>query len=111
LPNAHGIRGIFIGFAENQKGYLFYSPASRQIYISGDITFDESFGSTIATTWRLNRDSLALCPAASAIPDVNTTIEHTGEVTAPEDALPALIPAGVEEGGSHGDNEHPLQAT
>jgi len=106
-----GIRGIFIDFAENQKGYLFYSPASRQIYISGDITFDESFGSTIATTRCLNRDSLALRPAPSAIPDVNTTIEHTGEVIAPEDALPALIPAGVEEGELHSNNKHPLQAT
>jgi hypothetical protein len=54
---------------------------------------------------------LALRPAPSAIPDVNTTIEHTGEVIAPEDALPALIPAGVEEGELHSNNKHPLQAT
>jgi hypothetical protein len=54
------MRGIFIGFAKNQKSYLFYSPASCQIYISGDMTFDESFSSTIAMTWRLNRDNLAL---------------------------------------------------
>jgi hypothetical protein len=54
------MRGIFICFAKNQKSYLFYSPASCQIYISGDMTFDESFSSTIAMTWRLNRDNLAL---------------------------------------------------
>jgi len=72
------IHGIFIDFGKNQKGFLFYSPASRQIYISGDMTFDESFSSTIAMTWRLNRDDLALRPAASDIPDINTTLEHTG---------------------------------
>jgi transposase InsO family protein len=33
-----GIRRIFIGFVDNQNGYLFYSPASRQIYVSGDVT-------------------------------------------------------------------------
>jgi hypothetical protein len=64
----HSIRGIFIGFDKIQKGYLFYSPASRQIYISGDVTFDETFSSTIATTWRLHRDNLALHPASSDIP-------------------------------------------
>ncbi len=75
-----GIRGIFVGFAENQKGYLFYSPASRQVYISADITFDEGFSSTIATTWRLHRDTLALRPAISDPPLVSTTLEHTGDV-------------------------------
>jgi hypothetical protein len=75
-----GIRGIFVGFAENQKGYLFYSPASRQLYVSADITFDETFSSTITTTWRLHRDTLALRPAMSDIPTVSTTLEHTGDV-------------------------------
>jgi hypothetical protein len=91
-----GIRGIFIGFDKNQKGYLFYSPASRQIYLSGDIMFDESFNSTIATTWRLNRDSLALRPAISNLPNVTTTLEHTGAVANPEDIH-------VEEGDFHDD--------
>jgi transposase InsO family protein len=87
-----GIRGIFIGFAENQKGYLFYSPASRQIYVSGDVTFDETFSSTIATTWRLHRDNLAIRPATSDIPIVTTTLEHTGSV---DDTCPNCA---VEEG-------------
>jgi len=75
-----GIRGIFVGFARNQKGYLFYSPASRQLYISGEITFDKAFTSTIATTWRLHRNNLALCPVNSNIPVVTMTLEHTGVV-------------------------------
>jgi hypothetical protein len=37
-----GIRGILVGFSSCQKGYLFYSPASRQLYILGDVTFDET---------------------------------------------------------------------
>jgi hypothetical protein len=43
----HGIRGIFIGFNWNQKGYIFYAPESCQIYISGDVLFDESFGAAM----------------------------------------------------------------
>jgi len=86
-----GIRGIFVGMADNQKGYLFYSPASRQLYISGDITFDETFSSTIATTWRPHRENLALRPVTSSIPDVSTTLEHTGDVT-------TTLPPDVEEG-------------
>jgi len=86
-----GIRGIFVSMTDNQKGYLFYSPGSRQLYISGDITFDETFSSTIATTWRPHRDNLALHPVTSSIPDVSTTLEHTGDVT-------TTLPPDVEEG-------------
>jgi hypothetical protein len=78
----------------------------------GDKAFDESFGSPIATTWRLNRDSLALCLATSAIPDVNATTEHTGGVTKPESVLPALTTSGVKEGETPDDdqsNQPPLQ--
>ena len=55
-----GMRGIFIGFPYQQKGYLLYVPASRQIVSSGDVMFDETFFSTIVTNWRQFHDSLAL---------------------------------------------------
>jgi transposase InsO family protein len=42
-----GFRGIFVGFELNQKGYVFYAPGSRQLYISNDIIFDETFSSTL----------------------------------------------------------------
>jgi hypothetical protein len=113
-----GIQGIFIGLAANQKGYLFYSPASRQIFVSGDVTFDEQFSSTIATTWRPHRDNVALRPVASHIPTVSTTIEQTGDVvdTLPSivdegaahvdaDDIPPLIPHSVEEGETHVDED------
>jgi hypothetical protein len=34
-----GMRGIFIGFDVNTKGYLFYMPGSRNIMVSADATF------------------------------------------------------------------------
>jgi len=79
----HGIRGIFFGLDQNQKGYILYAPASRRLCISANITFDEQFNSTIAHTWQLQHDSLALCPVSSDIPLATTTIEHTGEVMVP----------------------------
>jgi hypothetical protein len=62
-----GMRGIFIGFDDNKKGYLFYMPGSRNIVNSGDAIFDETFYSAIATTWQQHKDSLALQPASSFI--------------------------------------------
>lgn len=46
-----GTRGIFIGFPSNQKGYLIFCLGSRQILVSDDVIFDESFQAAIATTW------------------------------------------------------------
>ncbi len=72
----HGTRGIFIGFHANQKSYAIYSPGSRQIIISDDVIFDENFTSAIATTWQQHKDSLALKPVNSYVPDITTTLEH-----------------------------------
>ncbi len=86
-----GTRGIFLGLHMNQKGYLVYSPGSRQVIISDDVTFDESFSSAIATTWQQHKDSLALQPLHSYIPDVTTTIERTGTI---EDIQPTTVEQG-----------------
>lgn len=83
-----GIRGIFIGFHMNQKGYLIYSPGSHQVIISDDLIFDESFSSAIATTWQQHKDSLSLQPTHSHIPDITTTLEHTGTI---EDIQPTSV--------------------
>jgi hypothetical protein len=72
------MRGIFIGFDTTRKGFLFYMPGSRNIVNSGDATFDETFHSAIATTWQQHRDTLALQPLQSYIPNATTTLEHTG---------------------------------
>jgi hypothetical protein len=75
-----GVRGIFLGMDTNQKGYIFYSPGTRQIYVSGDVIFDETFGTAIATNWQMLQDSLPLRPVTSDIPTVDSTIEHTGSI-------------------------------
>jgi hypothetical protein len=74
------MRGIFIGFDTNKKGYLFYMPGSRYILSSADAIFDESFHSAIATTWQQHRDTLALQPTHIYIGDVTTVLEHTGTI-------------------------------
>ncbi len=89
-----GARGIFLGLHMNQKGYLVYSPGSRQVIILDDVTFDESFSSAIATTWQQHKDSLELQPINSYIPDVTTTIEHTGTI---EDIQPTSVKEGNDE--------------
>ncbi len=85
----------------NQKGYLIYSPGSRQIVISDDVVFDETFSSAIATTWQQHEDSLALQPLHSHIPDVTTTLEHTGTI---ED----IHPTSVEEGNKSTNTTTPV---
>jgi hypothetical protein len=75
----------------NQKGYLIFSPGSRQILLSDDVIFDDGFSSAITTTWQQHKDSLAIQPINSYIPDVTTTMEHIGTIA-------DLIPTPVEEG-------------
>jgi hypothetical protein len=65
-----GTRGIFIGFNLNQKGYVIFSPGSHQIIISDEVIFDEGFSSAIAMAWQQHKDSLALQPLTSHIPDI-----------------------------------------
>jgi hypothetical protein len=76
-----GIRGIFIGFPPNQKGHLIFLPGSRTIAVWGDVMFDETFYSAIATTWRRFADGIALQPERSALPRPNTTLENTGDLS------------------------------
>jgi transposase InsO family protein len=73
-----GIRGVFIGFPENQKGFLIYVPGTRSICVSGDVFFDERFTSAIARTWQQFPDSLALVPKRSFVPSGDTFLGHTG---------------------------------
>jgi hypothetical protein len=80
-----GIHGIFVRFDSSQKGYVFYAPGSRQLYISANILFDETFSTNITNTWKLHRDTLALCSISSSIPLCTTTLEHTGGV---DDSVP-----------------------
>jgi hypothetical protein len=64
----------------NQKGFLVYLPSTHRITISADVLFDESFQTAIITNWHLYRDSLALQPALSFIPNVNTSLKSTSSI-------------------------------
>jgi hypothetical protein len=90
-------------FHMNQKGYLIYSTGSHQTLTSDNVIFDEGlFSSTIATTWQLHKDSLAVKPVTSYIPDVTATIEHTGTIA---DLTPRPIDEG-KVGSNEADEEH-----
>jgi hypothetical protein len=57
-----GIRGVFVGLPPDQKGYLIFLPGSWCLATSGDVAFDETFYSAIATTWRRFEDGISLHP-------------------------------------------------
>ena len=40
-----GVRGIFVGFPDNQAGWSIYIPSSGNILTSADVAFDENFTS------------------------------------------------------------------
>ena len=63
-----GVRGIFIGFPRNQKGYLIYIPSIMQNKISLDVEFDEYFNTAIAYTWKPFHDAISLRPFISTTP-------------------------------------------
>jgi hypothetical protein len=93
----HGIRGIFLGFDNNQNGYLFYAPGSRQIFISCDILFDELFG--MATY----QDSFSILN--SYIPTVDSTFEQTGIIL----DFPVITEEGkAEEHDTEADDDYDL---
>jgi hypothetical protein len=101
-----GTRGIFIGFPPNQKGYLIFCPGSRQILVSDDVIFDESFQAAIATTWQQYQDSLSLKPVASHIPDIDTHLEHTGTLEDVATTVEEGTPVSSDTPASH--NSSPL---
>ena len=45
-----GLRGIFVGITEHQKGYLMYVPSTRKVISSYDVVFDEIFSSALSYT-------------------------------------------------------------
>ena len=76
-----GIRGIFIGFPRNQKGYQIYIPSTRKAKISLDVEFDEYFKTAIAYTWKPFNDSLFLRPSTGNSNLPNDPAEHTGDIS------------------------------
>ena len=53
-------------------------PQSNKIGISHDVTFDETFFTAVATTWKLFQDFISLCPSQSLNHTEDDILEHTG---------------------------------
>ena len=81
LSMEHG--AYLLDLIKIRKVICFIPPASRQLYISANILFNERFSSTIVHTWQLHHDSLVLRPVSSDIPLTTTTIKHTSKVAQP----------------------------
>jgi len=70
----------FIGFPDSQKGWFLYIPSTRQIIVSGDVLFDETFYSTITKMYKPFHDTMALHPIASLIPETTSVLKTTGSI-------------------------------
>ncbi len=90
LCTEKGTRGIFIGLPSNQKGYLIFLPGSRTIACSGDLSFDETFYSTVVTTWRCFEERFALKPASHVIPGPDMDLEETEDIANLHDMVAEL---------------------
>ncbi|MGH7955157.1 MAG: hypothetical protein ACREOZ_04270, partial [Gloeomargaritales cyanobacterium] len=100
-----GIRGVFIGFASDQAGSLIFIPSTRQIIISADIAYDETFSSALTYTDKPFRDAITLRPSVSYISRPTTTHECTGDIIifATEDQDQEQIEEGRETKGQEKD--------
>ena len=97
------VRGIFIGFPESQAGWLFYLPTplgTHHFIVSRDVTFDESFESTLAHTQLPFKGAMPERPTPPLLTHLNVyetappPLESTGCV----DDFPNRLPTPAEEG-------------
>jgi hypothetical protein len=106
--NQQASRGIFIGFPNNQAGWLFYTEkpiGSRHLHISHDATFDENFDSALVFDANPFKGSIAIrrTPAATQMQSFNeqTPTENTGSVT---DTIATLPHPQSEEGNEQDES-------
>ncbi|CAI7867834.1 unnamed protein product, partial [Closterium sp. NIES-53] len=81
---------VFLGFVPDASGLQFYDPASRRVFASQDVTFDESV------------DPLPVPgPAPSGVSQVDPSAPAPDEVTGDSDpAGSGAVPRGAESGGA-----------
>ena len=60
-----GLRGIFAGIPQHQKGYLVYVPSTRKIISSYDVVSDESFSSALAYMSQPYSEEMSMRPAVT----------------------------------------------
>ena len=76
----NSFRGIFVGIAEHQKGYLVYVHSTRKIISSHDVVFDESFSSKLAYKPQPYSEAMSMRPAVTYTTCAKSSREHTGDI-------------------------------
>ena len=75
-----GLRGIFVGIPEHQRGYLVYVPSTRKVISSYDVVFDDSFSSSLSYMPRPYSEAMVMFPEVTYTPYVTSSKEQTGDV-------------------------------
>jgi len=75
-----GVRGVHIGYPENQAGYKIFVPSTRQIVVSADVIFDEEFRSAVGLTNRIFHNSIYLRPFEHVEATEGQEVETTGDI-------------------------------
>ncbi|CAI5948719.1 unnamed protein product [Closterium sp. NIES-65] len=107
--SARAIPCVFLGFVPDVPGWQFYDPASRRIFASQDVTFDES-----VPFYRppqvdpLPAPGLAPSGVSQVDPPVPAPVEVTGD-SGPAGGGPAwgTVSGGAELGGAEPEHEEP----
>ena len=74
-----GVRGIFVGFPENQAGWLVYIPNRNKVFVSADVAFDEDFESFgLSHSKILYQDSLPVRSQGISYTDESRQMAFTG---------------------------------
>ena len=70
-----GLRGIFVGFPQHQKGYLVYVPIKRRIISSYDVVFDEILSSALAYMSQPCSEAIYICQYVTYTPYASSSRE------------------------------------
>ena len=92
-----GMKGIFVGFDVIAPGYLVFLPSIRQIIISIDVIFDESFISALVEKCRPYREAFST-RLLQELPPERDPDDHTGDISTM--STYSLPPSGIDSTSS-----------
>ena len=88
-----GIRAIFLGFPNNQAGYIYWQPNTGDLGTSVDVSFDEYFHSTLTYPELIFHDALPTrnpAPHANAVQANASSVAFTGApLNVPDETEPS----------------------
>ena len=70
-----GFHGKFIGIQQHQKGYLVYVPHKCKIVSSYNVTFDESFYTSLVYSSQKYPEAMDIRPEVSYVPYATSSKE------------------------------------